>query len=348
MLKLENIEKRYAEFSLKNISFKISKGEILSLIGPSGSGKSTIIKIITGIIKPDAGNLFFGETNITGYPPEMRNFGYIPQTIGLFSHLNVRRNIEFPLRFRKQGKKDMEKRVLSIMNDFGIKEFSNRYSNNLSGGEKQKVALARAFVFNPHIILMDEPMNSIDYQMREKYLKFVKQISKRYGTPIIYVTHNFEEAIAISDRIIVIKEGDIIKQGFINDYINNPDDVWIASFFRHKNIIFGYLKDREFSVENSDLIIKTTLEGEGETSIMIKGDEIILSKEKIFSSALNCFEGKIKDFKPELYNREITIDVRGVMFKVIITEESFKKLSLDYNSEVYLSFKANSIKKLKG
>jgi len=348
VLELKNIEKKYTDFSLKDISFKIKQGEILSLIGPSGSGKSTIIKIITGIIKPDSGNLFIDRKDITGYPPEMRNFGYIPQTIGLFSHLNVMENIEFPLKFKKIGKKKRKEIVLSVLEDFGIKELLNRYPLNLSGGEKQKVALARAFVFNPYIILMDEPMNSIDYQIREKYLKFIKDISRKYGTPVIYVTHNFEEAMAISDRIIVMKEGKLIKQGNISDFIKNPDDVWIASFFRHKNIIFGYLKDREFRIDNSDLTIKTTLEGEGKTSIMIKGDEIILSKEKIFSSALNCFKGKIIDFTPDLYNREVVVDVRKVVFKVLITKESFEKLSLAGDSEVYLSFKANSVKKLKG
>ncbi len=348
MLELKEIEKRYGKFYLHNISFKISKTKILSIIGPSGSGKSTIIKIIMGIIKPDKGTLLFDNRDISSFPPEVRNFGYIPQSIGLFPHLNVKRNIEFPLKIRKIKKNIRDTAVLEIMKDFDLMDLSERYPANLSGGEKQKVALARAIIFNPDIILMDEPMNSIDFQKREKYLNFIKKTNKKYGTPIIYVTHNLEEAVAISDEMVAIKRGEIIKHGTLNDFMREPDDVWIASFFRHKNIISGYLKNRELKVNNSDLIIKTSLEGEGEKDIMIRGDEIIISKKRISSSALNCFKGRIKDVIPNLYNTELIIDVGGIEFRVLITEKSYKSLDLSVASSVYLSFKANSVKNLRG
>ncbi len=346
ILLLDKIHKSFKEFHLKDISFELNKGEILSIIGPSGSGKSTIIKIILGIIKPDKGRIIFNNEDIIKLPPEMRNFGYIPQSIGLFAHLTVKENIEFPLKMRKIKKGEREKTIDKIIKDFDINRFSERYPKNLSGGEMQKVALARAFVFNPFIVLMDEPMNSIDYQKREKYINFIKDISKKYDISIIYVTHNFEEAIEISDKIIALKEGKIIKKGDVDEFIKNPEDSWIASFLRHKNIISGYLENRLFKVKDSSLLLKTSLVGEGECFIMIRGDEIIVSKEKIESSALNCFKGKIVDFIHNPYNKELVVDVKGIVFKVLITDESFKKLSLHKGSYIYLSFKANSVKKL--
>jgi len=346
MLKLEKISKNYESFKLENIDLLINKSEILSLVGPSGAGKSTVVKIIAGIIKPDSGDIFFNGTKITEFSPEKRNFGYIPQNSGLFPHKNVQENILYPLKIRRIERKKRKKLMGELVTLFRLNKLLKRKPKNLSGGEKQKVALVRSLVFNPSIILMDEPMTSIDFQQRDFFLEEIKKVRKNFEIPIIYISHNFEEAITIADKISVIKDGVIIRKGTPEQIIKQPDNLWIASFVKEKNIFPGYFKGENFFIKDSSLSIKTGIQKTEKSYISIRADEIIVSKKPLESSALNCFKGKIKEVINLSHNIQLNIKVKEIFFKVIVTEKSRSRMNMQKNKDVYISFKANSVKEL--
>ncbi len=346
MFRAEGISKKIGDFQLKGISFSLADREILSIIGPSGAGKSSIVKIITGIIRAE-GKLVLDGEDISKFPPEKRNIGYIPQNIGLFPHLDVRENIEYPLKRRKFPRKEREKLIKEFSNEFGISRLLHRSPLTLSGGEKQKVALVRALIYGPKLLLMDEPLSSVDSQKKEFYLNLIKEIKKRFEVSIIYVTHNFDEAITISDKIVVLKGGKIIRRGIPQELIENPEDLWIASFVKEKNIFKGSFKDGIFCAENSELCFHTPFKKNGEGFLSLRADEIIISKDRFDSSALNVFKGKVKEIVDLNYNCQINAEVKGLIFKVIITKKSLARLKLNLEEEIFLHFKANSLKELK-
>lgn len=346
MFRVENINKKIDEFQLKNISFSVNDGEILSLIGPSGAGKSTFVKIITGILKAE-GKIFLREKDIINLPPEKRNIGYIPQNIGLFPHFNVKGNIEYPLKRRKYPKERREELIEKFSSEFGISEILERKPFTLSGGEKQKVALVRALIFSPDLLLMDEPLSSVDAQKKDLYLNLIKRVRDEFNISIVYVTHNFDEAITLADKIVVIKGGGIIKKGSPQELIEEPGDLWVASFVKEKNIYRGEYRDGLFCVENSTLCFHTSFKSSGKGYLSLRADEIIISGDKFDSSALNVFKAKIKDITDLNYNAQISAEVEGVIFKAIITKNSLSRLNLKLGEEIYIHFKANSLKELK-
>ncbi len=347
MLRATGIKKKIGNFELKGISFEVKDGEILSLIGPSGAGKSTIVKIITGTLKSE-GIIELNERKISSLPPEKRNIGYIPQNIGLFPHLTVRENIEYPLKRRKYEREEREKLIEKFSEEFGIKELLTRKPETLSGGEKQKVALVRALIYKPELLLMDEPLSSIDAQKKDYYLNLIKEIRENYKIAILYVTHNFDEAISLSEKLVVLKGGKIIRVGSPKELINNPEDLWIASFVKEKNIFKGTFKGNLFNIEGTSIKFHTPFAKEGEGYLSLRADEIIVSKSSFNSSALNVYKGIISEITDLNYNSQLTIRVDGVDFKVIITNQSLQRLELKVGEEVYLHFKANSLKELKG
>ncbi len=347
MLILEKIKKKIGNFEVKDISFKVDDGEILSLIGPSGAGKSTIIKIITGILKAD-GKILLNERDITKLPSEKRNIGYIPQSTGLFPHLLVKENIEFPLKRRKFKRDKIEEIIGAFSDEFDIKNLLSRMPETLSGGERQKVALVRALVYKPELLLMDEPLSSIDAQKKEDYIKLIKNIRKKYGVSIIYVTHNFDEAITLSEKLVVIKNGEKIREGAPKELISNPGDLWIASFVKEKNIFKGKFQGNLFCVDDSEICFHTPFSKEGQAFLSLRADEIIVSKEPLDSSALNVYKGEITEITNMNYNSQISVSCRGVLFKVIITNQSLERLNLKTGGKIFIHFKANSLKKLSG
>ena len=347
MLALEKIKKRIGTFEIKGISFNVDDGEILSLIGPSGAGKSTIIKIITGIVKAD-GKILLNGKDITKLSPEKRNIGYIPQSTGLFPHLSVKENIEFPLKRRKFRKNKIEEMIETFSDEFGIKNLLLRKPETLSGGERQKVALVRALVYKPELLLMDEPLSSIDAQKKEDYIKLIKKIRGKYGISIIYVTHNFDEAITLSEKLVVIKNGEKIREGTPKELINNPDDLWIASFVKEKNIFKGKFKGNLFCVDGSEICFHTPFFKDGQGFLSLRADEIIISKEPLDSSALNVYEGEIIELINMNYNSQIGVNSGNILFKVIITNRSLERLNLKKGDKIFIHFKANSLKELSG
>jgi len=207
-IRVLDISKCYSDFSLK-VSFEVYEGEFVSILGPSGSGKTTVLHIIAGFIPPDSGKIIKDGDDITKVQPEKRNIGIVFQDFALFPFLSVYSNIAFGLKLKRLSKKEIDSEVKKIASTFGINNLLGKYPDSISGGEKQRVALARAMITKPDILLMDEPMSSLDAKIGEKLRDELRDFHRRFGITIIYVTHDQTEAMYLSDRIVLMKNGRI-------------------------------------------------------------------------------------------------------------------------------------------
>jgi ABC-type Fe3+/spermidine/putrescine transport system ATPase subunit len=234
----ENLSKTYIDFSLK-VDFEIKKGEFLSILGPSGSGKSTILKLIAGFEKPDTGTINMFGKNITKLDTEKRNVGVVFQDYTLFPHLNVFENIAYGLKVRKINKNSIHKKVDEMLNLLNMKGYEKRKPQELSGGEQQRVAIARALVINPNIFLLDEPFSSLDTNLRKNIRREISQIQRKLNITTIFITHNQEEALSISDKILLIKDGTPIQFGKPSELYEHPINEFAAFFLGDANMIDG-------------------------------------------------------------------------------------------------------------
>jgi putative spermidine/putrescine transport system ATP-binding protein len=247
ILILENITKMYGKFvAVDEVSLKMERGEFLTLLGPSGSGKSTILMMIAGFQNPTSGKILLNGENILFKPSYKRNIGVAFQNYALFPHMTVFDNIAFPLRMRKMSKQDIKENVERVLAQVELTEFRHRYPKQLSGGQQQRVSLARALVFNPPILLLDEPLGALDKKLRETMQLEIKDLHKTIGISMVYVTHDQSEALTMSDRIAVLNRGRIEQLGSPIDLYERPSNKFVANFIGETNLIVDMklLEDR--------------------------------------------------------------------------------------------------------
>ena len=214
IIELKNISISFnKEIILENFNIKIKSGKFVTLLGPSGCGKSTILKIIAGLLKPDSGETIFNGENITNLPPYKRNINTVFQRYALFSHLNVFENIAFGLKIKNLPKDEIKERVLNILKTVNLKGFEKRKPFQLSGGQQQRVAIARALVNRPKLLLLDEPLSALDVNLRKEMQFELKEMQQNLNTTFVYVTHDQEEALTMSDFVVVMNEGEIQQIG---------------------------------------------------------------------------------------------------------------------------------------
>jgi len=213
-IELKGVDKSFdGNKVLKEMDLFVKDGSLICLFGPSGCGKTTSLKIIAGLLQPDKGSVLFDEKDVTSLPPEERNTGFVPQNYALFPHLTVEKNIAFGLEVRNYSKQEIKDRVEELLRLIDLKGFENRYPRELSGGQQQKVAVARALAHNPSILLLDEPLASIDITERVRLRNEIKNIKKKTGATILYVTHDVNEAFAVSDNVAIMEDGKIKECG---------------------------------------------------------------------------------------------------------------------------------------
>ena len=231
-LVLENINKRYDDESLilKDINLRLPKSTKLSVLGPSGSGKTTLLRLIAGLENPDSGNILFNGQKMNNYPAHKRNFGMMFQEFALFPHLNVFNNIAFGLKMKGMNKARINSRVNEMLLMTGLDGFSKRNIDELSGGERQRVALARTLAPNPGLLMLDEPLSSLDKVLRKRLLIELTKIISKLNIITIFVTHDHEEAFAAGDTIIIMKQGSIEQQGTPEQLIQTPKNQWVKDF----------------------------------------------------------------------------------------------------------------------
>ncbi len=247
MLRLEHVYKTYNNTDgIKDISFIVNKGEFVSLLGSSGCGKTTTLKVIAGLEKVNSGKVYIDGKDATNFPPQKRDVTMVFQNYALFPHFTVFDNIAFGLKMRKVNDYDIVKKVKNIASILEISEYLDRKPSELSGGQKQRVALARALVVEPKILLLDEPLSNIDAVLRRTMILELKSLHKKLNTTIVYVTHNQLEAISMSDRIIIMKDGRIIQEDTPEKIFTNPKNRFVASFIGEfkMNFIEGRIEER--------------------------------------------------------------------------------------------------------
>ena len=253
-LELKEIKKSFTEGEavLDNISLEISKGEFITLLGSSGCGKTTTLRIIAGLEQPDAGSVWRDGREVTGLEPNQRDVNTVFQNYALFPHMNVAENIGYGLKLKKVPKSEIRKKVSQMLELVQLEGYEKRKPSELSGGQKQRVAIARALVNNPKVLLLDEPLGALDLQLRRAMQIELKHLQKKLGITFIYITHDQEEAINMSDRIAVMRDGRIEQIGTPDEIYNHPKTSYVATFVGNANILHGVAE----SIQGENAIVK--------------------------------------------------------------------------------------------
>ena len=253
-LELKEIKKSFTEGEavLDNISLEISKGEFITLLGSSGCGKTTTLRIIAGLEQPDAGSVWLDGREVTGLEPNQRDVNTVFQNYALFPHMNVAENIGYGLKLKKVPKSEIRKKVSQMLELVQLEGYEKRKPSELSGGQKQRVAIARALVNNPKVLLLDEPLGALDLQLRRAMQIELKHLQKKLGITFIYITHDQEEAINMSDRIAVMRDGRIEQIGTPDEIYNHPKTSYVATFVGNANILHGVVE----SIQGQNAIVK--------------------------------------------------------------------------------------------
>lgn len=253
-LEMKEIKKSFTEGEavLDNISLEISKGEFITLLGSSGCGKTTTLRIIAGLEQPDAGSVWLDGREVTGLEPNQRDVNTVFQNYALFPHMNVAENIGYGLKLKKVPKSEIRKKVSQMLELVQLEGYERRKPSELSGGQKQRVAIARALVNNPKVLLLDEPLGALDLQLRRAMQIELKHLQKKLGITFIYITHDQEEAINMSDRIAVMRDGCIEQIGTPDEIYNHPKTSYVATFVGNANILHGVAE----SIQGENAIVK--------------------------------------------------------------------------------------------
>jgi len=313
------------------------------LLGPTGSGKTLLLELIAGFHLPDEGRIILNGIDVTHMPPEKRRVGFVYQDYSLFPHMTVEENISFGLKTRGFPKDKIRIRVEEMMSLTGISHLAGRYPSTLSGGEQQRVSLARALAVNPKILLLDEPLSALDPRTQEALRGKLKRIHEMQRVTTIHVTHNRTEAILLADRIGLIMNGEIIQVGSPENLFSKPLNENVARFVGVENILRGKIISNKRGVALIDVgdreICAVTEIKEGEVDIFIRPENIILSKTPFKSSARNVFKGKITRITN--LGPIINVEIDNGL-KVFITKQSAEEMGLKRGVKVYASFKATA------
>jgi ABC-type Fe3+/spermidine/putrescine transport system ATPase subunit len=238
---VRSLWKSYGEgaYVVRDVSFALRRGEFLTLLGPSGSGKTTTLMMVAGFERPTRGEILVDDHDVASLPPERRNFGVVFQGYALFPQKNVLENVEFGLRMKGVPPVVRRRQALDMLDKVGLADFTTRKPRELSGGQQQRVALARALVFEPDALLLDEPLGALDRKLRESLQNEIKELQKRFGISILFITHDQDEAMMMSDRIAVMSEGRIVQIGSPSDVYLHPATPFVAGFLGETNLVPG-------------------------------------------------------------------------------------------------------------
>ena len=344
MIQTKDLHVDLKNFQLKDINLNVREGEYFIILGPTGAGKTVLLESIAGLYPIKSGEIWLGGKEVTRLEPEKRHISIVYQDHALFPHLSVKDNIIFGLKLRKQTKQEVEKALDWIAGLLGISYLLNRKPNTLSGGEQQKVALARALIIKPEVLLLDEPLSALDPETRERVQAELRQLHNQLQITTIHVTHDFEEAIALGDHIAVLGEGRIKQVGTPEQIFRQPNSEFTARFAMARNIFTGEVIDRDdgtavFCTKDIELAVVTNLQGKLHASV--RPEDILISPEPLHSSARNSFGGTITHIMDRGSTLYLTVNVPPD-FVCLITRRSFKEMGLAEGQKVYITFKASA------
>lgn len=328
---------------IPNLDMEIAKGSLFTLLGPSGCGKTTLLRMIAGFNSIEGGDFYFGEERINDKEPSKRNIGMVFQNYAIFPHLSVRENVEFGLKQRDLSKKEIRETAERYLKLIQMEEFMDRKPDQLSGGQQQRVALARALAINPDVLLMDEPLSNLDAKLRVDMRQLIRNIQKEVGITTVYVTHDQEEAMAISDHIAVMNLGEIQQVGTPKELYHRPANVFVATFIGRTNILNARLKNEqgkaELTFESGYTIPLPKLSHieSQDVKVSIRPEDF-----KRTDHVENTFSGEIKDSVYLGLNTEYIVTIEGQR-TIQVTEVSSFEEDLNPGDNIHLEIMTNKI-----
>ena len=350
IVKLDNISKKYNDkFVIKNLSLDIYEGEFLTLLGPSGCGKTTILRMISGLEHVTDGKIYLADVDVTDIDPTKREVNTIFQNFALFPHMTTWENISFGLKMKKTPPEEIEKRVKKVIKLVKLEGFEDRLPSQLSGGQQQRVAIARGVVMNPKVLLLDESLCSLDLKLKRKMQIELKRIQKKLGITFIYVTHDQDEALTMSDRIVIIDKGIIQQNDTPQNIYRNPNTVFAADFIGESNILTSTIiaiKGNTTTIKLEDGLTFNIPYHESDKlknkiNILIRPENIKLSKNPL----KNSIEGVIKDVVYDGAITKLFIDTEGQLDLKVNTNGN-----IDFKEEenIYLKLEDDDIVPIRG
>lgn len=340
---IKNAIKRYGDNTvIEGLSLDIKEGEFFTLLGPSGCGKTTLLRMIAGFNSIEGGEFYFNDTLINNVEPSDRNIGMVFQNYAIFPHLTVHENVAFGLKQRKLSKDEIKTRVEEMLNTMQIGDYADRMPEKLSGGQQQRVALARAVVIKPNVLLMDEPLSNLDAKLRVDMRTAIKEIQQSVNITTVYVTHDQEEAMSVSDRIAVMKDGYIQHVGTPQNIYQRPANLFVSTFIGRSNIVDGYLNNNVLTINGSlkisypeDKFIEVY---EGDVKVSIRPEEFSIHKE----ISENAIEGTIKTTEFLGLNTHYTVTLNNGV-EIDVVEESDIDHLYSEGETVYVTVRKNRI-----
>ena len=322
MIEIKNLSGNLGEFHLYDINLKVNKGEYLAILGPTGAGKTVLVEYITGIYKPDKGSILIDGEDITPLYPEERNIGYVPQDYALFPNLTVKKNIAYGLEARGMPPEQVNSIVSDMISRLKIEYIQHRIPLNLSGGEKQRVALGRALATEPRLLLLDEPLSALDENLRTEMARELRRVQRDVNGTFIHVCHNFEEASDVADRIAIMNDGTIIQTGTLKEVMEAPKNEFVARFMKSQNIFYGLSDGSTVKIgKTTTHVKKNTFIGD---VIMAVRPENIVIVENENDKGQNIFSGKVESTKLKPYFTEIAVDMDFPLIVYSLTENKYK------------------------
>jgi len=351
-IKIKNVSKNFEEVvAVDNISVDIARGEFFSLLGPSGCGKTTLLRILAGFEYPSSGSVFIDNLDVTDITPNLRPTNMVFQNYAIFPHINVKRNIEFGLRKEKLSKDELDKRVQDALKMVQLEGYEDRYSNQLSGGQRQRIALARALVKQPKVLLLDEPLGALDKKLREEMQLELRNLQRSIGITFIFVTHDQEEAMTMSDRVAVMNKGKILQISPPRDLYDNPKNLFVGDFIGQINfldtqivkiegnnakVLINKLGEHEIITSNNNL-------SQNESIVCaIRPETIIISKTNEKNSDI-CIKGSIVNTSFYGNMTYVYVKIEGLSKPIMVSTSDMLE-GLSHNSDCYLNINLKDIR----
>jgi molybdate/tungstate transport system ATP-binding protein len=350
MLRLIDINRRLGDFALTDINLEVSIGQYYVLLGRSGAGKTQLLELIAGLEHPDTGRIFLDNEDITRKKIQDRKVGIVFQDFAVFPHMTVYGNIAYPLRVRKEDKNTIAEKVENAAIAMNIKHILDRSTEKLSGGELQRVALARTLITSPRLLLLDEPLSSLDTSLKDDLKRVLRNLNKE-GQTIIHVTHDYGDAISLAKRVGVIHNGKIIQEGSVSEVFNNPVNRFVARYAGIRNFFRINVSSEDgllFGVTEHNNRFKLNRKYTGSNSLLlVRSDSVFIGNEEPSDTELNAFKGKITEIIPSEFGLEVTVDA-GDLFYVSTHLSEMERLGITEGKDVWVSFSPKDIVVING
>ena len=328
MIQIENLTVKLGEFHLRGVNLDIRDGEYVVLLGPTGVGKSVLVECVVGIYRPNAGRILVDGQDITTLYPEERNIGFVPQDYALFPNMTVARNLAYGARARRLPADATEAKMRQMMELLGITHLRHRLPMNLSGGEKQRVALGRALITEPRILLLDEPLSALDENLRSELAAELVRVQRSLHGTFLHICHSFEEAAAVADRVAIMNDGTIIQTGTIDEILDHPATEFVARFTKTRNLFAAQARtqgEETWLHLGQDLHLCCQQPAEGQVTVAIRPEHFQVVTPPS-SGMINYFNGTIIAARRKLSQMELEVDVGVKLFVTVHRVEHGSRL----------------------